>query len=75
MNKKVGGELNMNKKKIIGICVVIFVIVFVAICIAIVQFSKKDLIFLEQVRLYELIGLILPMHNTHIELEPKLNPL
>lgn len=33
----------MNKKKIIGICVVIFVIVFVAICIAIVQFSKKDL--------------------------------
>ena len=43
MNKKVVGELNMNKKKIIGICVVIFVIVFVAICIAIVQFSKKDL--------------------------------
>ena len=33
----------MNKKKIIGICVVIFVIVFVAICIAIAQFSKKDL--------------------------------
>ncbi len=33
----------MNKKKIIGICVVIFVIVFVAIGIAIVQFSKKDL--------------------------------
>ena len=33
----------MNKKKIIGICVVIFVIVFVAVCIAIVQFSKKDL--------------------------------
>ena len=43
MNKKVGGELNMNKKKIIEICVAIFVIVFVAICIAIVQFSKKDL--------------------------------
>ena len=33
----------MNKKKIIGICVVIFVIVFIAVCIAIVQFSKKDL--------------------------------
>lgn len=33
----------MNKKKIIEICVAIFVIVFVAICIAIVQFSKKDL--------------------------------
>ena len=33
----------MNKKKIIGVCVVIFVIVFVAICITIVQFSKKDL--------------------------------
>ena len=33
----------MNKKKIIGVCVVIFVIVFVAICIAIVQFSKEDL--------------------------------
>lgn len=33
----------MNKKKIIGVCVVIFVIVFVAICIALVQFSKKDL--------------------------------
>lgn len=43
MNKKVGGKLNMNKKKIIGVCVVIFVIVFVAICIALVQFSKKDL--------------------------------
>ena len=33
----------MNKKKIIGVCVVIFVIVFAAICIALVQFSKKDL--------------------------------
>ena len=33
----------MNKKKIIGICVVVFVVVFVAICIAIVQFSKNDL--------------------------------
>ena len=33
----------MNKKKIIGICVVIFVIVFITICIAIVQFSKRDL--------------------------------
>ncbi len=33
----------MNKKKIIGICVVIFVIVVIAICIAIVQFSKHDL--------------------------------
>ena len=43
MSKKVGGKLNMNKKKIIGICVVIFVIVFIAVCIAIVQFSKKDL--------------------------------
>lgn len=33
----------MNKRKIIGICVVIFVIVFIAICIAIVQFSKHNL--------------------------------
>ena len=33
----------MNKKKIIGICIVIFVIIFVAVCIAIVQFSKKNL--------------------------------
>ena len=33
----------MNKKKIIGICIVVFVIIFVAVCIAIVQFSKKDL--------------------------------
>ena len=33
----------MNKKKIIGICIVIFVVVFVAVCIAIVQFSKKNL--------------------------------
>ena len=33
----------MNKKKIIQIGIIIFVIVFVAICIAIVQFSKKDL--------------------------------
>ena len=33
----------MNKKKIIGICVVIFAIVFAAVCIAIVQFSKKNL--------------------------------
>ena len=33
----------MNKKKIIGICVVIFVIAFVAVCIAIVQFSKHNL--------------------------------
>ena len=33
----------MNKKKIIGVCVVIFVIIFVAVCIAIVQFSKKNL--------------------------------
>ena len=43
MSKKVGGKLNMNKKKIIGICIVIFVIIFVAVCIAIVQFSKKNL--------------------------------
>lgn len=33
----------MNKKKIIGICITIFVIVFVAICIAIVQISKHNL--------------------------------
>lgn len=33
----------MDKKKIIQIGIIIFVIVFVAICIAIVQFSKKDL--------------------------------
>ena len=33
----------MNKKKIIGICIVGFVIIFVAVCIAIVQFSKKNL--------------------------------
>lgn len=33
----------MNKKKIIGICVVIFVIIVIAICIAIIQFSKHDL--------------------------------
>ena len=33
----------MNKKKIIRTCVVIFVIIFVAVCIAIVQFSKHDL--------------------------------
>ena len=33
----------MNKKKIIGICIVVFVIIFVAVCIAIVQFSKKNL--------------------------------
>ena len=39
------------------------------------KFLKKDLIFLEQVQLYELIDLILPMHNTRIESEPKLNPL
>ena len=43
MSKKVGGKLNMNKKKIIGICIVVFVIIFVAVCIAIVQFSKKNL--------------------------------
>ena len=33
----------MNKKKIIRTCVVIFVIIFVAVCIAIVQFSKHAL--------------------------------
>lgn len=33
----------MNKKKIIGICIVVFVIIFVAVCIAIVLFSKKNL--------------------------------
>lgn len=33
----------MNKKKIIGICVVILVIVVIAICIVIVQSSNKDL--------------------------------
>ena len=43
MSKKVGGKLNMNKKKIIGICIVVFVIIFVAVCIAIVLFSKKNL--------------------------------
>jgi flagellar basal body-associated protein FliL len=43
MSKKVGGELNMNKKKIIQIGIIIFVIVFVTICVAIVQFSKHNL--------------------------------
>lgn len=33
----------MNKKKMIGICVMIFVAVVIAVCIAIVQFPKKDL--------------------------------
>lgn len=33
----------MNKKKIIGICVVIFVIAFVGVCFAIVQASKHNL--------------------------------
>lgn len=33
----------MNKKRIIQIGIIIFVIVFVAICIVIVQFSKHDL--------------------------------
>lgn len=33
----------MNKKKIIQIGIIIFVIVFVAICVAIVQFSKHNL--------------------------------
>lgn len=32
----------MDKKKVITICGVIFVIVFVAVCFAIVQFSKQD---------------------------------
>lgn len=32
----------MDKKKIMTICGVIFVIVFVAVCFAIVQFSKQD---------------------------------
>jgi hypothetical protein len=43
MSKKVGGELNMNKKKIIQIGIIIFVIVFVTICVAIVQLSKHNL--------------------------------
>jgi len=43
MSKKVGGKLNMNKKKIIQIGIIIFVIVFVTICVAIVQFSKHNL--------------------------------
>ena len=33
----------MNKKKIIQIGIIIFVIVFVTICVAIVQFSKHNL--------------------------------
>lgn len=33
----------MDKKKVMTICVVIFVVVFVAVCFAIVQFSKQDL--------------------------------
>ncbi len=33
----------MNKKKIIGICTLIFVVVFVSVCIAIVQTSKHNL--------------------------------
>ncbi len=33
----------MNKKKIIGICVAVFVIAFVGVCIVIVQTSKHNL--------------------------------
>ena len=33
----------MDKKKITGICVVIFVVAVIAICITVVQFSNRDL--------------------------------